>query len=146
MTSYQTELSKPVRLVTTALCLAIFSLVLVGCNGRPAKPELVQISGKLLLPSGSPVTGGVLILRPENGVFGATAKIQPDGSFTLEDTGNQGVVPGKYQVFVRFSDADPVPIQRVVNERYQQSSEDGDSDVIVDIQSNNDNLEIRLNR
>ena len=121
-------------------------LSLAACDSRPDKPETVQVSGKLLLPTGAPVTGGTMVLRPENGAFGAIAKIQPDGSFTLEDAGKPGIVPGKYQVFVRFSDNDPVALQKAVHQRYQESTDDGDSDVIIDIPQDNDYLEIRLNR
>ena len=124
----------------------LLCLNLAGCDSGPSKPETVQVSGKLLLPTGSPVTGGTMVLRPENGAFGAIAKIQSDGSFILEDAGKPGIVPGKYQVFVRLSDTDPVALQKAVHQRYQESTDDGDSDVIVDIQQDSDNLEIRLNR
>ncbi len=138
------------RIRQEATIASLFSILLcvclTGCDNRPSKPETFQVSGKLLLPSGAPVTGGTMVLRPENGVFGAIATIQSDGSFTLEDAGKPGIVPGKYQVFVRFSDADPVALRKAVHQRYQESTDDGDSDVIIDVQQNNDNLEIRLKR
>jgi hypothetical protein len=99
-----------------------------------------------MLPNGSPLTGGTLILRPEAGLYGATAQIQSNGTFTLQDAGKSSVVPGSYQVFIRFSDNDPPSLKSAVNQRYQQSSEDGDSDVVIDIGESNENLVIRLNR
>ena len=129
---------------------ALFICVsLVGCgssSGPPPKPDGVAVSGKLLLSNGSPVTGGTLILRPVAGLHGATGQIQGDGSFTLSDSGNdQTVVPGKYQVFVRVNDASQKGLRAAIHRRYQDS-EDGDSDIVVDIQQPNSNLVIKLNR
>jgi hypothetical protein len=59
--------------------------------------------------------------------------------------GSQTVVPGQYQVFVRFNNPDQKGLKTAVNARYQ-NSEDGDSDVVVDIQGAQDALVIRLKR
>jgi hypothetical protein len=100
---------------------ALFMLLVVaGCNQGPTKPEGVSVSGKVLLPNGAPLSGGMLTLRPESGVYGATAPIQSDGSFTLQDGGKTSVVRGQYQVYVRFSDNDPPHLKSAVNQRYQQ--------------------------
>ncbi len=122
-------------------------LLMAGCTvSPPAPPEGVEVSGKILLPNGSPLTGGTLVLRPEGGLHGATAQIQSDGSFTLMDThGRKAVVPGKYQVFVRLGDATKASLRSQVNSRYQ-NTEDGDSDVVVDIQAATSNLTIQLKR
>lgn len=131
----------PRFLVALSICLTI-----AGCGGTDA-PELtdgVSVSGKILLPSGSPLGGGTLVLRPENGLFGATAQIQPDGTIKLRNSGSESIAPGRYQVFVRFSDPNHAKYKSAVNQRYQESSDDGDSDVIVDIQSATEDLAIRL--
>lgn len=134
-----------VRLLTiVSLC----SLVFAGCgrSGPPPKPQAVKVSGKILLHNGSPLTGGMLILRPESGLYGATASIQSDGTFTLQDSESETVVPGKYQVFVRFTDPSQAALAAAVNHRYQQSSEDGDSDVFVEFQEATEDLVIRLRK
>lgn len=133
-----------VRLLTAA---SLFLLVPAGCgqNGPP-KPDQVKVSGTILLPDGSPLTGGVLTLRPESGLYGATARIQSNGTFTLQGAGSENVVPGRYQVFVRFADPSHAALRNAVNNRYQESSEDGDSDVIVEFQEATDDLVIRLKR
>ncbi len=122
---------------------------LVGCGGGggpPPKPDGVAVSGKILLPNGSPLTGGTLVLRPVAGLHGASAQIQSDGSFTLaEASGAKTVVPGKYQVFVTFNDPSQKALRASVNKKYQ-NSEDNDSDVVVDIQQSNSSLVIKLNR
>lgn len=99
------------------------------------------MSGKVQLAGGQPLQGGVLILRPENGVHGSTATIANDGSFTLgNQSGAKEVVPGKYQVYVRVNDA---KLQTKVPQKYQ-NSEDADSGLYVDIQDSKSDLVIVL--
>lgn len=127
------------------LSVILFCMFLAGCSSGPiSTPERVSVSGKILLPNGNPLTGGTLVLRPESGLFGATGMIQPDGTFVLQDSGKQDVVPGKYQVFVRFGDSELATFKSSVKEIYWQSSDDADSDVAVDIQGPTDDLVIQL--
>lgn len=125
--------------------LVLLALLVIGCgdggSGPPPKPEGFKVSGKVLLPNGSPVTGGILNLRPETGLHGATATIGADGSFTLLESGTESVVAGKYFVYVRVTDDD---LAKKVPAKYQESSEDVDSDVVVDITGDTSSLEIRL--
>jgi len=132
-----------VRLFTAA---SLLCLVLAGCgeSGPPPKPEGVKVSGKVLMPNGSPLGGGTLILRPEAGLYGATAQIQSDGTFTLQDAGGESVIPGRYQVFVRFPNPSHDAFKKAVPARYQENSDDIDSDVIADIQGPTEDLVIRL--
>jgi len=129
-----------------AFCLSLSCLLLTACGADSPipKPTGVQVSGKVQLPNGSPVTGGTLVLRPESGVFGATAQIKADGSFTLQDGGQESVVPGKYQVFVRISDPSQAELSKQVPGKYQESSEDVDSDVVIDITDSTQDLVIKL--
>jgi hypothetical protein len=109
-------------------------------------PSGVEISGKVQLPSGAPVTGGVLTLRPAQGIHGATAQIQPDGSFTLlNQAGTKSIVPGKYTAFIRFNDPSQKNLQSAIGKRYQ-NTEDGDSDIEVDIQAAKSDLLIKFKR
>ena len=125
--------------------LAVVLVVLVGCGdgatGPPEKPPGVKVSGKVLLPNGSPLTGGVLTLSPEAGLRGATASIGADGSFSLQESGTSEIVPGRYQVFVRIADPE---LAKTVPAKYLESSEDMVSDVVVEIQESIDNLVIKL--
>jgi hypothetical protein len=127
--------------------ILLFLLVTTGCGTQSQpKPDGVQVSGKVLLPNGSPLTGGTLVLRPEAGLYGATALIQKDGSFELVDPqGEKSVVPGKYLVYVRFNSPEQKALGVAVNPRYQ-NSEDGDSDIAVDIPAAQRDLIIRLKR
>lgn len=124
---------------------AALILVLAGCGYGPfsAAPG-VEVSGKVLRVNGAPLAGGTLVLRPVGGIHGASAQIQPDGSFSLVDqTGKKSVVPGKYEVYVRFNDPNHKTFRSLIHRKYQDS-EDGESDVVVEIQKPNSGLIIRL--
>jgi hypothetical protein len=125
--------------------MVLLIVLLLGCgdagSGPPPKPVGFKVSGKVLLPNGSPVTSGILSLRPESGLYGATASIGADGSFTLLESGAESIVTGKYFVYVRVTDDE---LAKKIPAKYQESSEDIDSDVVVDIQGDTSNLEIRL--
>lgn len=130
--------------ITPLLCLVI----LMGCgpSGPLPRPAGFPVSGKVLTASGSPLAGGTLILRPTDRLYGATSIIQADGSFSLQDgSGNKEIVAGQYQVFVSFPNPEHASLATSVNKRYQES-EDGDSDVVVDLQQPISDLTIRLKR
>jgi hypothetical protein len=132
------------------LVLAMLLLVGIGCTptskGPPPRPAGVEVSGKLLLEDGTPATGGILVLRPIGHIHGATAPIQEDGTFTLADqSGNKAIVPGRYQVFVRITEPKLKSLAAKIPARYQDS-EDGDSDVFVEIITAQSDLTIRLNK
>lgn len=128
-----------------SLFAVVLCLLVIGCGdgatGPPEKPTGVAVSGKILLPNGSPIAGGVLVLRPEAGLHGATGIIGSDGSFSLTESGTSEIVPGRYQVFMRVADPE---LAKSVPEKYLENSEDIDSDVVVDIQGSNDKLVIKL--
>lgn len=127
-----------------------FGLVAIlasGCTGGPpTPPEGVEVGGKVVLAGGSPLKGGTLLLRPVAGIHGASAPIQPDGSFALADpSGRKAVVPGKYQVYVLLNDPRHRSLRASIPARYQDS-ENGDSDVIVEVREPKKDLVIRLKR
>jgi hypothetical protein len=127
------------RIIPLLVCLA------AGCGGggKPtAPPDGIAVGGKVLLPNGATLTGGTLVLRPVAGLHGASSPIQANGTFAIADP---AVVPGKYQVFVKIFDPNQKALRTAVPLRYQ-SSEDGDSDVVVDIRVATNDLVIKLNR
>ncbi|MBL8889198.1 MAG: hypothetical protein JNL67_04420 [Planctomycetaceae bacterium] len=130
-----------------ALCatIMVWCVCFIGCGdgavGPPEKPQGVAVKGKITLPNGSPLTAGTLVLRPETGLHGAMASIGTDGSFSLQESGTSEIVPGRYQVFVRVNDP---ALAKAVPAKYLESSEDTDSDVVVEIQGSVDNLVIKL--
>ena len=122
-------------------------LVVLGCGEpRPNIPSGVEVSGKVLLPSGTPLSGGLLILRPEQGLHGASAVIGSDGSFSLQNqAGTKAIAPGKYRVYVRFPDPAHKNLAAAIHPRYQDS-EDVDSDIVVDIQTARSDLVLKMKR
>lgn len=130
---------------SSCLTLAALCVWFVGCGdgavGPPEKPQGVAVKGKITLPNGSPLTAGTLVLRPEAGLHGAMAQISSDGRFDLQESGSSEIVPGRYQVFVRVNDP---KLAKAVPAKYLESSEDTDSDVVVEIQGAADNLVIKL--
>lgn len=131
-----------VGLLGTAVLLAV-----AGCSSKaPPKPDGVEVSGKVFLAGGAPLSGGTLVLRPVGGIHGASAPIRPDGSFALIDAeGSPAVVPGKYEVYVVFKNDEHKSLVPLVDVKYQ-NSEDGNSDLVVDIQEAKRDLIIRLNQ
>jgi hypothetical protein len=128
------------------LVAAFVVVFVVGCGGPPPKPSGVEVGGKILLATGAPLTGGTLVLRPVGGIHGASAKIEPNGTFALVDpSGDKSVVPGKYQAYVTFNDPSHIKLRYAVNKKYQ-NTEDGDSDVIVEITVSTNDLLIKFNK
>jgi hypothetical protein len=135
---------------TRWLATLSFLLCLSGCCGCSEsglnKPDGIEVSGRVLLPNRSPLTEGMLLFRPENGIFGATAQIRSDGTFTLQDSGDSKIAPGEYQVFVRLTESSTPAIKIAVNPRYLQNSEDGDSDIMVSLRESTESLVLQLKR
>lgn len=130
------------------LLFVVSALAVAGCqsDGPPPPADGVPVSGKALLPNGSPLTGGTLVLRPEGGAHGASAQVQANGQFTLaRPSGEATVVPGKYRAFVKFNDAAQASLRSAVGRRYQ-STEDGDSDLVVEITGAKSDLVIRFKK
>jgi hypothetical protein len=117
-----------------ALIPAVF-LVLSGCGGPgevdiPAAPKgpLAPVTGKVLLPDGSPLKEGTITFMPvKQPGRPATGKLQPDGTYTLttKDVG-EGAVEGDYKVKISSELTAPGPkksVRYVVDAAYKD--EDG---------------------
>ncbi|XZE19614.1 hypothetical protein SH449x_004940 [Pirellulaceae bacterium SH449] len=140
-------MKKPAIFCALVFTTIMLSLLSSGCGKGPvARPDGVKVSGKAFLPNGSPLTGGTLIFRPEDGLFAVSALIQPDGTFTLQDSANiPSVVPGKYQVFVTFPNPNHTALRSAIPEMYQQS-EDFDSDIVVTVTETIEDLVVRFKK
>jgi hypothetical protein len=82
--------------LTGLVCLV--ALATAGC-GRPVPAGMVRIEGVVLL-DGSPLRSetGALNFAAQKGTSTGSARIQPDGSFTVD------LMPGEYLVAVRVTD------------------------------------------
>ena len=117
---------------------AIVSVVLAtGCGSSgPVVEALDEVSGKVLLPHGKPLTAGTLVLRPAGGLSRpVTAEINQDGTFVLAGgAGEAPVLPGAYEVYLVFDDSPQQrKLQRVVPTKYRKlNDEDSDLSVTLD--------------
>lgn len=85
--------------------LALFCLVLTGCETSIATHP---VSGKVVLPDGSPAGGGIIKFRTtsqEGEMVKAHGEIQPDGSFQLTTfQEGDGALEGEHEAIL-FSPA-----------------------------------------
>ena len=83
-----------------SLCLMGLSLAacLTGCDGAPAGPKTVPVSG-VVSYNGAPVKAGTLYFAPgDDKVARATQAAIVDGKYTTEE--GQGLMVGKYKVTI----------------------------------------------
>lgn len=111
--------------------------VLVGCGSAkplPA-PTTVPVSGKILLASGSPLTGGRVMFKPKDPAMQeATSDVGPDGSFALTTfTNKDGALPGEYVVVVElvsYKSGSAQPVRAQVSRKYLDAKT---SDLVVTV-------------
>ena len=129
--------------------VAAMMMVTLGCgSAKKGEQSLSNVSGKVLLSRGRPLTGGRIFLRPEGGIRqGIAAEIGEDGSFTLNNgEGGAPVLPGTYEVYVIFgNDPSDQKLRRIVPRKYQKIS-DADTDLFVQIKGDNDDLMVKLGK
>ena len=85
--------------------VVLTALAVVGCGGYQGykPPATVKVTGKVLLPSGQPLTVGTIRFEPvATGQGGdAYAAVTQDGSFVVKSFGDrEGMKPGKYVAYL----------------------------------------------
>ncbi len=123
-----------------AISLVLIAAVLLGCGGAD-RPLTVPISGSVTLNKGAWPSSGTLFFLPLEPAPGlprraATAEFETDGVFATPSswTEGDGVVPGRYKVFVecwkvRPTRAGPRPVG-YTTPKYQSGAT---SDIEVEI-------------
>jgi hypothetical protein len=93
------------RIRSVAALMLGACLLAGGCSRTyPPNPKTYPVNGKILLPGGSPLTGGRLTFHskdPDHAVIEPFAELEPDGSFkptTFQQ--NDGLLPGTWVVTV----------------------------------------------
>ena len=122
--------------LSTKTLFSVMVLGLLGCLstgcGSPSlnnAKEVPEVSGIVLLPTGRPLKGGQLILRPCGGAGNArrlSGDINEDGTFTIRSNGeDQTIVAADYKVFISLN-TDPKHrgLRRLVPEKYRDVRED----------------------
>jgi hypothetical protein len=147
--SFHTRINAVKINVFATAAVAIIFGGFVGCGStQPAVKGIGKVEGKVLSPSGTPIAGGTLVLRPKGGIRRAvTAEISTNGSFVIEGaTGNDSVLPGEYEVYIALDDSPQnQKLSRKIPLKYQRLS-DEDSDLSVTLSDNGNELLVKLNR
>lgn len=111
--------------------------MVAGCNTYtpPPPPKTVQVSGKITLASGVPITAGRVVFKPQTaGMQEAIGEINPDGTYSLTSYNKgDGAVPGTYIVTfdnTSYKTGKPVVVRLNVPLKYYS---DKTSDVLVNI-------------
>jgi hypothetical protein len=93
----------PVPLACAALSCALLWLT-PGCSS--SGPPLLEVRGKIILPSGQPLTGGSVVFHPDKakgneGKHAARGAVNEQGEYTLAtDSLGAGALAGWYKVAV----------------------------------------------
>ena len=107
--------------------LLLLILLAAGCSYKPAEPPMtVAVGGKVILVSGSPLTGGRVVFKPkEAGKQEAVGEINPDGSYKLTSyIKDDGAVPGEYTVVIEkisYKTGNAVEVRLPVAAKYLSS-------------------------
>ena len=98
-----------------------------GTSSSEALKEVSEVSGTILLPTGRPLKGGKLMLRPFGGVRGVkrlSADINEDGTFIIRPDEKTKIIATNYKVLVGLNDPKFRILKRQVPEKYLDISED----------------------
>ena len=117
------------KAIFLVMLLGPLGWVNVGCgtSSSEALKEVSEVSGTILLPTGRPLKGGNLMLRPFGGVRGVkrlSADINEDGTFIIRPDEKTKIIATNYKVFVGLNDPKFKSLKRQVPEKYLDVSED----------------------
>lgn len=124
------------------IAFTFLSVLLVGCgSGQPVPKPVANLEGKVLLPKGKPLQGGRILLKGNTGTV--LADIDKDGNFKLD--GDEVVLQGDYEVYLvfRYNSATERKLIRYVPAKYREIGE-GDSDISVTLNEDNQNIIVKL--
>ena len=117
------------KIIFLVMLLGTLGWFNVGCgtSSPGVLKEVSEVSGTILLPTGRPLKGGTLMLRPFGGVRGVkrlSADINEDGTFIIRPDEKTKIIATNYKVFVGLNDPKFRILKRQVPEKYLDISED----------------------
>lgn len=118
------------KVVFLIMLFGILGCVSGGCgtSSSGSLKEVSEVSGMILLPTGRPLKGGRLMLRPSSGVQGATrlsADVNEDGTFIIQSGDEKTkIIATNYKVFVGLNDPKFRILKKQVPEKYLDVRED----------------------
>lgn len=127
----------------------LLALFAVGCSSSyvpDAPPETIKVNGKVLSPSGSPLTGGRVVFKPKDPTKQeAAGDIQPNGTFSLTSfRKDDGATPGDYVVVIEkvtYKTGSATPVNINIPTKYQSEKT---SDLLVTVKEGQNDYTVRL--
>jgi hypothetical protein len=124
----------------------IMVILVAFCGCKPAKPELMPVTGKVTM-AGQPVPLGSIQFIAEN-QRPAYGQIGPDGSFSLETDGEKGCVKGQHRVVIQAEKVSGTPetgemVTPITPPRYASVAT---TDIVIDVDGPKENLTIDLKK
>ena len=152
------KMNKIMLLNTKTFCsillLGLLGCVSTGCGSSSldGAKEVPEVNGTVLLPTGTPLKGGKILLRPCGGVRNArklSGDISTDGSFTIRSNDkDKTIIATDYKVFISLN-TDPKHrgLKRLVPEKYQDVSEDDfETDLFVNLAEQADGIVLKMTK
>ncbi|HBU38426.1 MAG TPA: hypothetical protein DEB70_11560 [Planctomycetaceae bacterium] len=131
----------------------ILCFLSTGCGSSQlgSVAEVSEVNGTVLLPTGRPLKGGKLVLRPNGGAIrGArpmSVDINKDGTFLIQSTSKESkIVAAEYKVFINVS-SDPRlrGLRSQVPQKYQDIGED-ETDLFVNLAEQADGIVLKMTK
>ena len=138
----------------SVMLLCLLSCVNTGCGSSSldGAKEVPEVNGTVLLPTGTPLKGGKILLRPCGGVRNArklSGDINTDGSFSIRSNDkDQMIIASDYKVFISLN-TDPKHrgLKRIVPKKYQDVSEDDfETDLFVNLAEQADGIVLKMTK
>ncbi len=141
------------KIIFLVMLLGPLGWLNVGCgtSSPGVLKEVSEVSGTILLPTGRPLKGGTLMLRPYGGVRGVkrlSADINEDGTFIIRpDDGKTKIIATNYKVFVGLNDPKFRMLKRQVPEKYLDVSEDEfETDLFMNLDDQASNIVLKMTK
>lgn len=151
-------MNKIILLNTKTFCsillLGLLGCVSTGCGSSSldSAQEVPEVNGTVLLPTGGPLKGGKILLRPCSGVRNArnlSGDINADGSFTIRSNDiDRAIIATDYKVFISLN-TDPKHrgLKRLVPKKYQDVTEDDfETDLFVNLAEQADGIVLKMTK
>ena len=140
------------KAIFLVMLLGPLGWVNVGCgtSSSEALKEVSEVSGTILLPTGRPLKGGNLMLRPYGGVRGVkrlSAEINEDGTFIIRPDEKTKIIATNYKVFVGLNDPKFRVLKKQVPEKYLDVSEDEfETDLFMNLAEQADGIVLKMTK
>ena len=142
------------RTLFSVMVLGLLGCLSTGCGSSSldGAKEVPEVNGTVLLPTGTPLKGGKILLRPCGGVRNArklSGDINTDGSFSIRSNDkDQTIIASDYKVFISLN-TDPKHrgLKRLVPKKYQDVSEDDfETDLFVNLAEQADGIVLKMTK